>query len=183
MLLIAPASPCGTWTVSASVVEPLYPEFSESPHLYTTTAPCSLQGTYLRNGPGRFERDAGYEHPFDGDGYLQQLTVRRGVCARVGSRSRTRPAPQRQKNEHRTPGQCRPCTPNRPRSPPGASELGWMHSLDARRRNFHLLPGRASVRTRYVRTAEFAAEEAAGKILYRNAFGAMRETPQWEHPL
>lgn len=36
--------------------------------------PDDLRGTYLRNGPGRQERGGvSYGHPFDGDGYVQQI--------------------------------------------------------------------------------------------------------------
>lgn len=41
--------------------------------------PAELKGTYFRNGGGRFERGSDrYRHPFDGDGFVQQLAIQDG---------------------------------------------------------------------------------------------------------
>eukprot|EP00898_Chlorokybus_atmophyticus_P000238 jgi/Chlat1/1214/Chrsp115S00745 len=81
----------------------------------TNSSPSSqdLNGTYMRNGPGKFEVGTDrVVHPFDGDGLVA---------------------------------------------------------------SFSLQNSRAYFRCRYVRTAGYEAELAAGKVLFRNSFGTQRK--------
>jgi all-trans-8'-apo-beta-carotenal 15,15'-oxygenase len=53
--------------------------------------PADLQGTFYRNGPGRFELDGErYEHWFDGDGFVQRWQVGGGKVAHQGRFVETR---------------------------------------------------------------------------------------------
>ena len=53
--------------------------------------PADLQGSFYRNGPGRFELDGErYEHWFDGDGFAQRWTIGDGKVAHRGRFVETR---------------------------------------------------------------------------------------------
>jgi len=59
--------------------------------IVTGKLPPELQGTFFRNGPGRFERDGErYQHWFDGDGYAQAWTIADGKVAHRGRFVETR---------------------------------------------------------------------------------------------
>jgi all-trans-8'-apo-beta-carotenal 15,15'-oxygenase len=116
------------------------------------TIPADLVGTLFRNGPGRFERGgARYAHMLDGDGLVTRfsfappLEEEEAAAAGGGGAGAAASSPSAATTPHGHP---------HPRSrPPGA---------------------RVHFTSRFVRTAELAAEEYAGKVLFRSTFGTAK---------
>lgn len=65
--------------VLADMTTTVATEFTDTPLPVSGELPHTLNGVYLRNGPGRFERGGQrYRHPFDGDGHITKLEIAAG---------------------------------------------------------------------------------------------------------
>jgi all-trans-8'-apo-beta-carotenal 15,15'-oxygenase len=117
------------------------------------TIPPALVGTLFRNGPGRFERGGKrYAHMLDGDGLVTRFSF----------------LPADEEEEEEKGGGGAGASASSPTQPTTTTPAGHPHPRSRPR------GARVHFTSRFVRTAELAAEEYAGRVLFRSTFGTAK---------